>query len=121
MPLYEFRCSCGSVFAEFAGLDVRQMGCACGSVATRIMSRPQILIHEQDRAVNHGMTAEYDRWFYSDGCQAKLKSGEYRIATKEEVSNGFEGVPTTAEPKFDAEKFAAETTDEFLAAGGSFD
>lgn len=55
--------------------------CHCGADAKKLLTCPQVVIPFHDRAVNHAASVDYDKWFYSDGCQEKLKSGEYRIAS----------------------------------------
>lgn len=117
MVLYTFRCSCGRIFDEFASVGTREMPCDCGQVAGKVLTMPRVLIPEQDRAVNHAQTNEYDRWFFSDSTQAKLQSGEYRLATREERKNGFSG-SFDPPPPVDTEKVLAEARDEWQAAGG---
>ncbi|MCY3837931.1 MAG: hypothetical protein OXH09_04660 [Gammaproteobacteria bacterium] len=45
MPVYEYRCAdCGAVTSTLASVNAipRQIGCACGGTAARIVSKPSV-------------------------------------------------------------------------------
>lgn len=88
MPVYEYRCAeCGAVTGEFASVTAipREVRCACGGAASRIISKPSVHLSKGskvarldpkydamvDKAMRDTPTADPDRLINRRGDIAK--------------------------------------------------